>query len=121
VDARSCIFLDQLSPQEQAIEEFDMLRHELYIDTSLKTLGEKVKVLYELTHIYTEQEENNMLNFIAYLGIPLTFAEIVRSVAGAAVPDSGVWLHILWAIAGAALGLGICALAKQIIHRIKNK
>ena len=121
VDACSCIFLDQLSPQEQAMEEFDMLRRELYIDTSLKTLSEKVKALYELTHIYTEQEENNMLNFIAYLGIPLTVAELVRSVAEAAVPDAGIWWHTLWAIAGAAAGLGICALAKPIIHRIKNK
>ena len=121
VNAGSCIFLDQLSPQEQGVEEFDMLRRELYIDTSLKTLSKKVKALYELTHIYTEQEENSMLNFIAYLGIPLTFAEIVRSVAQVAVPDAGMWWHILWAIVGAAAGLGICALAKPVIHKIKNK
>ncbi len=121
VDAENCIFLDQLSAQEQGIEEFDMLRRELYIDTSLEALRQKVKALYDLAHIYTEQEENNMLNFIAYLGIPLTFAEIVRSIAEAASPEAGVWWHILWAIVGAAAGLGIFALAKPLIHKIKNK
>lgn len=120
VDACSCIFLDQLSAQEQAMEEFDMLRHELYIDTSFEALSEKIKALYDLTHIYTEQEENNMLNFIAYLGIPLTFAEIVRAVAVEAFPGAGVWWHILWAVAGATLGLVICTLAKPVIRKIKN-
>ena len=62
-----------------------------------------------------------MLNFIAYLGIPLTFAEIVRAVAAEAVPAAGGWWNILWAVVGAALGLGICTLAKPIIHKIKNK
>ncbi len=121
VDAGSCIFLDQLSAQEQAIEEFDMLRSELYIDKSLAALREKIKGLYELAHIYTEQEENNMLNFITYLGIPLASAELVRSVAQAAVPDAGMWLHMVWTIIGAAAGIGICALAKPIIHNIKNR
>lgn len=121
VDAGSCIFLDQLCAQEQGMEEFDMLCRELYIDTSLEKLTEKVKGLYDLTHIYTEQEENNMLNFITYLGIPLASAELVRSVAQAAVPVAGVWWHTLWAFAGALAGLGICALAKPVIHKIKNR
>ena len=120
-DAGSCIFLDQLCAQEQGMEEFDMLRRELYIDTSLERLNEKVKGVYDLAHIYTEQEENNMLNFIAYLGIPLAAAELVRSVAQVAVPDAGAWWHVAWAIIGAAAGVAICTLAKPIIHNIKNR
>ncbi|MBR2847278.1 MAG: hypothetical protein IKB89_04325 [Clostridia bacterium] len=120
-DAGSCIFLDQLCAQEQGMEEFDMLRRELYIDTSLERLNEKVKGVYDLAHIYTEQEENNMLNFITYLGIPLAAAELVRSVAQAAVPEAGAWWHVAWAIIGAAAGVLICTLAKPIVHNIKNR
>ena len=52
VDACSCIFLDQLSPQEQAVEEVDMLRRELYIDASLEALSKRINALYNLAHIY---------------------------------------------------------------------
>lgn len=121
VDAGSCIFLDQLCAQEQGMEEFDMLRSELYIDSSLKNLSEKVKSLYELTSIYTEQEENNVLNFIAYLGIPLATAEVVRAIAQAAYPGAGALYNFLWVAAGALAGFGICLIARPIIHKIKNK
>lgn len=103
VDAQSGIFLTQLTAQEQGVETFDILRQELYIPGTLENLKNRLQGLYDLTGIYTEQEENGLLNLIAWLGIPVAAAEIAFGVY-AELFTVTPWGTVLALLAGMAAG-----------------
>ncbi len=104
VDAQSGIFLPQLTAQEQGIETFDTLRQELYIPETLENLKDRLQSLYDLTGIYTEQEENGLLNLIAVLGIPVAVAEIAFSVYAELCNSATIFGTGLALLGGAAVG-----------------
>ena len=83
--AQNNIFLDQLTVQEQGVDEFTMLKNELYIDTSLEKLEKKIDSVYHYTEEYVEREENRLLNMITIIGLPLAVINLIVDVAGLSV------------------------------------
>ncbi|MGN0502006.1 MAG: hypothetical protein ACI4HN_03680 [Ruminococcus sp.] len=75
VYAQNYIFLNQFTVQEQGIDEFDMLKNELYIDDSLKNLDNKINSIYDFTTEYSENEENSLLNVLTKFGLPLSLIQ----------------------------------------------
>ena len=56
VYAQNNIFLHELTVQEQGVEEFDMLKNELYIDNSLENLNNKIDGLYGYVKEYSDDK-----------------------------------------------------------------
>ena len=77
VFAQNNIFLTQFTAQEQGIDEFDMLRNEMYIKDSLKNLSHKVNGIYDFTTENAENEENRLLNALTIFGLPLSLMQIL--------------------------------------------
>ena len=75
VYAQNNIFLNQFTVQEQGIDEFDMLKNELYIGDSLKNLDDKINSIYDFTTEYSESEENSLLNILTKIGLPLSLIQ----------------------------------------------
>ena len=68
VYAQNNIFLNHFTAQEQGIDEFDMMRSEMYIKDSLKNLSYKVNGIYDFATASAEEEENHLLNMLTYFG-----------------------------------------------------
>ena len=79
VYAQSNIFLNQLTVQEQGVEEFDMLKRELYIDDSLEKLDRTVNCIYDFTTEFAEEEENRFLSAITKIGLPLALMQVLSA------------------------------------------
>ncbi len=75
VYAQNNIFLNQLTVQEQGIDEFEIMKNELYISDSLENLDKKINSIYDFTSEYAENEENNLLNTLTRIGLPLTLIQ----------------------------------------------
>lgn len=75
VYAQNNIFLDQLTVQEQGIDEFEILKNELYISSSLENLDNKINSIYDFTSEYAENEENSLLNILTRIGLTLTLIQ----------------------------------------------
>lgn len=78
VYAQNNIFLHELTVQEQGIEEFDMLKNELYIQASLENLDNKIESLYGFVKEYQDEKENKKFNM---LGILLALMFIMEPLA----------------------------------------
>lgn len=76
VYAQNNIFLSQFTAQEQGIEIYDMMRNEMYINDSLKDLNNKVNGIYDYTTESAESEENELLNMLTRIGLPLAFMQV---------------------------------------------
>ena len=76
VYAQNNIFLNQLTVEEQGVEEFEMLKRELYIDDSLEKLDRSINSIYDFTSEFAESEENEMLNMLTKIGLPLAFMQL---------------------------------------------
>ena len=85
VYAQNNIFLDQLTVQEQGVEEFEMLKNELYVGQSLKKLDGSINGIYEFTREYAEIEENDLLSKIAKIGLPLALIQALSVITSFAV------------------------------------
>ena len=62
VYAQNNIFLHELTVQEQGVEEFDMLKNELYIKDSLENLNNKIDGLYGFVKEYSDDKEDRKFN-----------------------------------------------------------
>ena len=76
VYAQNNIFLNHFTMQEQGIDEFDMLRNEMYIKDSLKNLSYKVNGIYDFITENAEDEENSLLNALTRIGLPLSLMQV---------------------------------------------
>lgn len=76
VYAQNNIFLNQFTVQEQGIDEFDMLRKEMYITDSLKALNHKVNGIYDFITENAEDKENSLLNILTLFGLPLSLMQV---------------------------------------------
>lgn len=85
VYAQNNIFLVQLTVQEQGVEEFEMLKNELYVGRSLKKLDGSINGIYEFTREYAEIEENDLLSKIAKIGLPLALIQALSVITSFAV------------------------------------
>ncbi len=77
VYAQNNIFLNHFTAQEQGIDEFDMMRSEMYIKDSLKNLSYKVNGIYDFTTASAEEEETHLLNMLTYFGLPLSVMHVL--------------------------------------------
>lgn len=121
VYAQNNIFLDQLTVQEQGVDEFTMLKKELYIDTSLDNLERKIDSIYHFTEEYVEREENHLLNMITFIGLPLAVINLIVDAAGLSIIYSlqidswfvslAFWLSI--AITAFSIGYGVYSIIKR--------
>lgn len=121
VYAQNNIFLDQLAVQEQGVDEFTLLKRELYIDTSLDKLEKKIDSIYHFTEEYVEREENHLLNMITFIGLPLAVINLIVDAAGLSIIYSlqidswfvslAFWLSI--AITAFSIGYGIFSIIKR--------
>ena len=82
VYAQNTVFLEQFTVQEQGVDEFSMMKRELNIDDSLERLEQKINSLYEYTEEYSEEQENKLLNLIAYIGLPLALINLIVDMVG---------------------------------------
>lgn len=89
VNAQNNIFLFQLTVQEQGIDEFSMLKRELYIDESLEKLDKRINSIYDFTSEYAEQEENRLLNTVTVYGLPLAVFQSLVAVFALFVSEKG--------------------------------
>lgn len=89
VNAQNNIFLFQLTVQEQGIDEFSMLRRELYIDESLDKLDKRINSIYEFKSEYAEQKENRLLNTVTVYGLPLAVFQSLVAVFALFVSENG--------------------------------
>ena len=123
VYAQNNIFLNQLTVQEQGIEEFEMLKRELYIDDSLEKLDRSINSIYEFTREYAEKEENDLLNTITIYGLPLaiiqTFA-VMLSFAVFSCTGIPLWVMSLIQLGSLLLLTGGSILFSHFIIRRKK-
>lgn len=96
VYAQNNIFINQFTVQEQGIDEFDMLKNELYIDDSLKNLDNKINSIYDFTTEYTESEENGLLNALTKIGLPLSLIQALTVIVSFACINNNTGLQIIW-------------------------
>lgn len=89
VNAQNNIFLFQLTVQEQGIDEFSMLKRELYIDESLEKLDKRINSIYDFTSEYAEQEENRLLNTVTVYGLPLAVFQSLVAVFALFISENG--------------------------------
>ena len=109
VRAQNNIFLTQFTVQEQGIDEFDMMRNEMYINDMLKNLSHKVNGIYDYTTEYAEETENEILNLITRIGLPLAAINLAFDIISAIFLDSTDLVLKLFHML-VALGLvGVCA------------
>lgn len=92
VYAQNNIFLNQFTVQEQGIDEFDMLKNELYIDDSLKNLNDKINSIYDFTTEYSESEENSLLSTLTKFGLSLSLIQTLAVIVSFAC-FSEAWLQ----------------------------
>ena len=95
VYAQNNIFLNQFTVQEQGIDEFDMLKNELYIGDSLKNLDDKINSIYDFTTEYSEGEENNLLNTLTIVGLPLSLIQTLAVIVSFACFSESTWMQII--------------------------
>ena len=119
VYAQNNIFLTQFTVQEQGIDEFDMMRNETYITDLLKNLSHKVNGIYDYTTEYAEEKENEILNWITRIGLPLAAINLVVDIVGLVLTDSLDLkpFHLLISICL----VGVCAVFAVIFPKSKNK
>ena len=95
VYAQNNIFLNQFTVQEQGIDEFDMLKNEMYIDDSLKNLDDKINSIYDFTTEYSENEENSLLNALTKIGLPLSLIQALTVIISFACFSDNTRLQII--------------------------
>lgn len=95
VYAQNNIFINQFTVQEQGIDEFDMLKNELYIDDSLKSLDNKINSIYDFTTEYSESEENSLLNALTKIGLPLSLIQSLTVIVSFACINNNTTLQII--------------------------
>ena len=118
VYAQNNIFLTQFTVQEQGIDEFDMMRNEMYITDLLKNLSHKVNGIYDYTTEYAEEKENEILNLITRIGLPLAAINLAVDIVGLVLTDSlGLKpFHLLISV-----GLvGVCAVIAMLFPKSKK-
>ena len=109
VYAQNNIFLNQFTAQEQGIDEFDMLRNELYIKDSLKSLSYKVNGIYDFITENAEDEENSLLNALTVFGLPLSLIQTLAVIISFTYigEDSAQKLPLEWLLFGIVLACSI--------------
>lgn len=121
VYAQNNIFLNQLTVQEQGVEEFEMLKNELYIGESLKKLDSSINGIYEFTREYAEIEENDLLSKITRIGLPLAFIQAFSVIISfALVSDVEIdahWKFLIQVVEFALIG----AISLVLLNSIKGK
>ena len=129
VYAQNNIFLNQFTAQEQGIDEFDMLRNEMYVEDLLKSLDDKVNGIYDFSKENAEDEENRLLNTLTEFGVPLAIMQVLTVIISFASfekcidKNSGFeWLLLCIILAGSiALSvIGIKALGWWYTHKSKK-
>lgn len=126
VYAQNNIFLHHLTAQEQGVEEFDILKNELYIEATLEKLDKKIDAIYNFTEEYVEREENKLLNMIAYIGLPLALINLIVDMLGLVIFSDNNCLAS-FAVPGAFIACGlscgivIYSVVKLIQYKVSKK
>ena len=118
VYAQNNIFLNQLTVQEQGVDEFDMLKNELYISESLKKLDTSINGIYEFTREYAETEENDLLSKITKIGLPLAFIQTFSVIISFALVSQIDGLNYFWT---GLIQIGVFAIIIFIAWLLYNK
>ena len=126
VYAQNTVFLEQFTVQEQGVDEFSMMKRELNIDDSLERLEQKINSLYEYTEEYSEEQENKLLNLIAYIGLPLALINLIVDMVGLPVFGENSCMFFLTsplAVGALVLSVGIVvyAVVRLLVFYIHGK
>ena len=126
VYAQNNIFLHHLTAQEQGVEEFDILKNELYVEATLEKLDKKIDAIYNFTEEYVEREENKLLNMIAYIGLSLALINLIVDMLGLVIFSDNNCLAS-FAVPGAFIACGlscgivIYSVVKLIQYKVSKK
>ncbi len=77
VKAQKEILLDECTVQEQGIEEFNMLRRELFVKERTDSLDKRLKDLYELANLQHDSRQNRWMAALTVAGIFLAIPGVV--------------------------------------------
>lgn len=121
VYAQNNIFLDQLTVQEQGIDEFEILKNELYISSSLENLDNKINSIYDFTSEYAENEENSLLNILTRIGLTLTLVQCLTVILGFTCFNNSKWWHQPLALFVIFLVSIICSVIYFIIFKYRSR
>ena len=110
VYAQNNIFLHELTVQEQGVEEFDMLKNELYIDNSLENLNNKIDGLYGYVKEYSDdkrarleresdKKEDRKFNILGvFLALMFIIEPFAMTVKNAIFWDTDFFTGLIWFI-----------------------
>ncbi len=80
VNAQKEILLDECTVQEQGIEEFNMLRRELFIKERTDSLDKRLSDLYELANLQNDKVQNRQMSRLTWAGIVFAVVQVVTTV-----------------------------------------
>lgn len=121
VYAQNNIFLDQLTVQEQGIDEFEIFKNELYIRDSLENLDKKINSIYDFTSEYAENEENSLLNVLTLIGLPLTLIQCLTVVLSFTCFSNSAWWYQAIALIVIFIASIICSVVYFYVFRYRSR
>lgn len=91
--------LPELSSQDQAIELYEMMQNNLYVNKQKEILDDQIQSLYEISQVEANnnrEEQNDWLNIIlfiiALIGVVISFNDFYESLKAV---GKGIWCDIL--------------------------
>lgn len=73
---KSQLYLNEVTPQQQGIELYDMLQEHMYIEEQIAEIDDQIDALYTQQTAFNEKVESTILYIIAALGITGTMHSI---------------------------------------------
>lgn len=112
-------WFDEISPQEQGRELFQMWREHLRIQELYDEVRQELKDLVDYTEMRATGDLNKKVYFFGSVGIVIAFLSLLSSIFGMNKPEDFCWYHGAGAIASVAgfIGLLIFAWQKGLLKR----
>lgn len=76
----SQLFFSEVSPEQQAIEMYDMLKESFHLESENKKLEETLTSLYEITDTDLNISVNTTIGFLTWLSVILAAASIIYNI-----------------------------------------
>jgi hypothetical protein len=106
-------WFDEISPQEQGRELFQMWREHLRIPELYDEVRQELKDLVDYTEMRATGELNEKVRFFGVVGICIAFLSLLSSIFGMNKPEDFCWYHNAGAIASVVGFIGLLIFARQ--------
>lgn len=113
VEFTQCYWFDEVSPQEQGRELFEMWRRHLRIQALYDEVRQELIDLVGYTELRATEAMNRKLTFIAIAGFLVAMLSLFAGIFGINKPEDFTWVTGIGAALAVSLGIGIACWANR--------